>query len=203
MCWRDRDAGTCGDEQPMIIDLKLLGKPFQSRVYDFGHHEWVATVSKDHDKFVSAQSIYPRFIRHGRQPLRYLLQNSVTQRVAKRIVDVFEPVEIEHRDGDWARRSARVLVKQPIEIFMQARPIGKTRQLVIMGQSAQLFLSNLPLGHVSAEKEILLFWLTPHNRPSQSHDMSMLVNVPSFKVALMSAATAQLHFAPRTVEILW
>ena len=21
MCWRDRDAGTCGDEQPMIIDL--------------------------------------------------------------------------------------------------------------------------------------------------------------------------------------
>jgi len=54
MCWGDRDAGTCGDEQLMIIDLKLLGKPFQSRVYGFGHHEWIATVSKDHDKFISA-----------------------------------------------------------------------------------------------------------------------------------------------------
>src|SRR5665213_267524 len=190
MCWRDRDAGTCGDEQPMIIDLKLLGEPFQSRVYEFGRHERVATVSKDHDKFVSAQPIYPRFIRHGRQPLCYLLQKSITQRVAKRVVDVFEPVEIEHRDTDWTRRSARVLIKQPIEIFMQARPIGKTRQLVIMGQPTQLFLSNLPLRHVSAEKEILLFRLTPHARPSQSHDMTMLVNVPSFKVALMLTAAA-------------
>jgi len=82
--------------------------------------------------------------------------------MTKRIVDVFEPDEIEHRDGDWTRKSARLLIKQLIEIFMQARPIRKTRQLVIMSQPAKLFFCNLSLRHVSAEKEMLLLRLRPH-----------------------------------------
>src|ERR1700687_3565037 len=107
--------------------------------------------------------------------------------MTKRVVDVFEPVEIERRDGQRTGRIARALLQYLVDVLLQAYTVGKTRQLVEMSQVPELFLGHLPFGHVAAEEEMFLLGLGPHARPCQRNYPPAFVNVSCFKIAHMLA----------------
>ena len=105
---RDRDAGAGGDVQDMVLDRERLGEPLEHRLDDLAHDQRIAASGKDRDELVAAETAHLAAVAGDlHQPLSDLDQELVAGRMAERIVDVLEAVEIEQGDRRWraARRS--------------------------------------------------------------------------------------------------
>jgi hypothetical protein len=98
--WADRYAGASSHDQVMTINGKRLTQVLENGAYDLSRQKRIATIFKNHDKFISAQPVDMHSTRNGLETPRYFLQEAVTERMTKGVIDVFESVKIKHRDGD-------------------------------------------------------------------------------------------------------
>ena len=94
----DRDAGAGADKEHPTVGLVAFGEPRQHPVHRTGDGARIAAVGKGNDKFVAAEPIHPRAVtREGGQALCDLGEDVIADGVTERVVNILEPVEIDHR----------------------------------------------------------------------------------------------------------
>ena len=76
--------------------------------------------------------------------------------MAKGIVDVFEAVEVEYRNRSRTTGQAVTRPDRLVKIVLQAGSISEPGERVVMREMLELFLDDLPLGHIAAGKKVLL-----------------------------------------------
>ena len=92
----------------MLIDLEIPRQPIEHYVHDLADHAWIATFRNNQNKLIAAQ---PEHLNVGAraggfdESLSDLDQELIANRVAERVVDIFETVEIEQRDRDRPLRA--------------------------------------------------------------------------------------------------
>ena len=105
ICRRDRDAGAAADMQHVIADAEWLRQPLEHRVDEAADGDRIAAIGHDHHELVAAEAAdLAAVARHLDQALADLDQELIAGRMAERIVDVLETVEIEHGDRGRAFR---------------------------------------------------------------------------------------------------
>jgi hypothetical protein len=99
---RDGDADRGTDHHPVAVDRIGRGKLLDHLVGQIGELLALDLARHDHLKLVAAQTADPAH-RADRafQPLRHLLEQRIARRMAQRVVDLLETIEIEqeHRAG--------------------------------------------------------------------------------------------------------
>ena len=91
--------------QHVVADGERLGQPLEHGVDEFAHDQRIAASGNDHDEFVAAETADLATIAGDLdQTLADFDQQLVAGRMAERIVDVLEAVEIEQRDCRRDRR---------------------------------------------------------------------------------------------------
>ena len=94
----DRDAGAAADPYGVLIDLKILRQPVEHYVDDLADQAWIATFRNYQDKLITAE---PEHLDIGAllggfdKSLADFDQELIANRVAQRVVDIFEAVEVE------------------------------------------------------------------------------------------------------------
>ena len=115
---------------------------------EHGDGGWLAIAAKLHDReFVAAEPRHRVVLRHAfAEAPCDLFQQRVADRMAKRIVDVLEVVEIEtqHRKLIAAPDEPQGL----FELFAEQRPVRQIGQRVMARHMGNLFLGRLPFGDV-------------------------------------------------------
>src|ERR1700674_1960256 len=167
----------------MAVEVKLPAEAFQKGLHDTECKHGIPAIKKQQQKFVFAQPIDAGLIRRGGQSSRDLLQKLVANRMAKRVVNVLESVEVKRRNSDGKRGIACAFPQDRVEVLVQADAVGKPGELIKMGEAPELLFGRLPFSHVAAEEEVLLLGLGPHAGPSQGNNSPVFVNVSSFKIA--------------------
>ena len=71
----------------------------------------------------------------------------VAGRVAERVVDVLEAVEVEHEHGALGAVAARACARA-VELLLEAAPVEQAGERVVVGQVLELLLEALALGDV-------------------------------------------------------
>ena len=88
-----------------------------------------------------------RGAQHALEPLGERDEQVVAGRVAERVVDELEPVEVEEQDRDVRVRPGRA-PQRPVERLEQERPVGETGERVVRGVVGQPVLELLAVGDV-------------------------------------------------------
>ena len=134
-----------------VVALVHLQRPAE-RQQDFTRHAFhrlqAADVLEDHGELVAAQARHRVRSAEGRlQSGSRGLEQAVAGRMAERIVDVLEPVQVEeqHRHPGFLATRAD---DGPAEALGQQRPVRQAGQGVVVGQVAQFLLGALPVGDV-------------------------------------------------------
>ena len=121
----------------MVVDLERLRQPLAAsrrRVSPIAQR--IAAIGQDHDELVAAEPARPsrRSPATSDQALADLDQQLVAGRVAERVVDVLEAVEIEQRDR--GRLGAAVAGEQASQLLLQRQAVGQPGQLIVMRELA-------------------------------------------------------------------
>jgi hypothetical protein len=102
-------------------------------------------------ELIAAQSADLAMVAHHRfQPLGDLAQQSVADRVAKRVVDILEPVEVDEEQRT-AFLSARRVAKRFVERLPHQRAVGQASQRVEPREARNLLFGAALLGEVGAD----------------------------------------------------
>jgi hypothetical protein len=105
---RDRDAGAAAGAHGVLINLEIPRQPIEHYVYDLADHTWIATFRNNQNKLIAAE---PEHLNVGAraggfdESLADLDQELIANRVAERVVDIFEAVEIEQSDRNRPLRA--------------------------------------------------------------------------------------------------
>jgi hypothetical protein len=102
---------------------------------------------QDHELIASDACQRVLFTDRGAQPLRALPQQLVAHRTAQAVVDGLEAVEVEeqHGAGPLLSLGARKRLRETVE---QERPVGETRQGIMVGQCLDAGLGKLSFGDI-------------------------------------------------------
>ena len=87
---------------------------------------------------------------HVGEALRDLLEERVADRMAQRVVDVLEPVEIDQEQGA-AARGAVLALQRLVERAAHQHPVGQAGQRIIFGEAVDLLLRAALLGEIAAD----------------------------------------------------
>ena len=119
------------------------GKRFeQPDVHDSGH---------DSLELVAAEASNLPMVAHDRfQPVRDLAEKRVPDRMAERVVDVLEAVEIDHKESA-ALLAMRGIAERFVKRLAHHRPIGQSGQRVEAGEAADFALGLALFGEVRAD----------------------------------------------------
>ena len=83
----------------MAIDVEALTQPFQDKIDGLPNFARIATIRHRQNEFIAAEPAKSHIARRELgHAVSNFLQQTVAGRMAERIVDVLESVEIEHRD---------------------------------------------------------------------------------------------------------
>ena len=145
---RHGDADRGADVHAMAVDFErflqrarqALGEPLgvlAALRAGLQHDELVAAEARDHIARLD----------DGAEPERDLLEQLVADRVAERVVDGFEPVEVDQVDGKviLAFVHGREHAADPLA---ELRPVGEAGEFVELGEMRDALLRALALGHV-------------------------------------------------------
>lgn len=147
---KDSDSDTNGQTDLPAADLNGLGgavnDPFAAALnvphrVKFGHHndELVSTHASDGVGFANG----------GEQALPHSREEDVTVGVAKRVVDLFEIVDVDEED-----RNSLVLALRAedrlAETLVEQSAIGEARQVIVMGEIVDVIGTAAVLGNVAA-----------------------------------------------------
>jgi hypothetical protein len=113
----DGDPRAAAGAHRVFIDLKILGEPIEHGVDNLANDARVAAFRNNQDKFVAAEAEHldlGAFLGRFDETLADIDQKLIANRMAERVVDILEAVEIEQRDRDRplgavARASGRAL----------------------------------------------------------------------------------------------
>ena len=145
---RHRDADRGADVDAMAIDFERLvqraGKPLRQplRVLvalgaGLQHDELVAAEARDH---VAGPD-------DGLEPRRDLLEQLVADRMAERVVDRLEPVEVDQVDGDVILALVH-RGEHPVDALAELVAVGKSGEIVVFRKMRDSLLRAFALGHV-------------------------------------------------------
>jgi hypothetical protein len=148
---RQRDADAGGDVDALAGDV--VG--FADRIDDAGSQRLgltgVVHVGLDDGEFVAAQARHQVGLAHAtEQPSAHLLQQRIADRVAQRVVDALEAIEIEAQHGKaLAAFQAQQRLLQPLP---EQRAVRQLRQGVVARQMGDVALLAPALGDVLVER---------------------------------------------------
>ena len=109
-----------------------------------------AIARQDHLKFVAPQTPHaPGFSDNLLQSLRHLFEQGIARRMAQRIIDLLEPVEVEQENGADTGLNLRGR-ENSFQRLRHAKPVGQTGQRIEMGQPIGVFLRTALFGQVRA-----------------------------------------------------
>src|SRR5262245_56831302 len=115
----------------MTVDFKARFHSFQDGIDGAGESQEVRRIPLYQNEFVASQAIGSATFRSEvLYTLTDLVQQLVADRMAKRIVDVLEAVQIEHRDA----YGFRVAIANLAQVLKQAVSIGEACELIEMSQ---------------------------------------------------------------------
>ncbi|KAG5717355.1 hypothetical protein E4T56_gene1811 [Termitomyces sp. T112] len=125
----------------MAIDEIGLRQIGNDRMGQTGHQHALIGMAQHHAEFVAPQPSAKGIGRHQHaQTLGHLTEQLVAHRMAQRVIDLLEPVQIEAMDRDRPMIAARhgQNLAQPVE---HHRPVGQAGQRVVKGQMARAGLA--------------------------------------------------------------
>ena len=148
MLGRERDADRGADHHALALNRIGL----RERVDDFLRHvaERVAVLvaGDDHLELVAAQTpAAPMAVDRALEPLGDLLEQRVARRVAERIVDMLEAVEIEHQHRAGALASAG-RGEDLLQCLAHLHAVGETGERIIVGKARDLLFGAALFGEV-------------------------------------------------------
>ena len=158
----DGDADRGADRHLVALDRvgarhlldQGLGKRFQQAGLDDARQHRL--------EFVAAQASDLAVVAHdGLQPIGDLAQQRVADRVAERIVDVLEPVEVDQEQGA-ALLPARGIAQRFVERLAHHRPVRQAGQRIEARQAADFLFAAPLFGEVRAD-------------PAEAHEAALLV----------------------------
>src|ERR1700674_2509103 len=124
---RDGDACAAAKVDGVIIDLKALRKPIQYRVDDRTDHARITAFRNNYNKFIATEPKHMNRLAAGFGGLEKTLSNLDKQLVAngvtEGVIDVFEAIEVEQRNG--YRPIATIASEQSAQLLLQRQSIGK------------------------------------------------------------------------------
>ena len=132
----------------MAVDLKrFLERPSQALSEPFG----VLTALRDglqHDELVAAEARdHVSGADDGTEPERDFLEELVADRVTERVIDGFEPVEVDQVDRDVILAFVHSR-EHGVDPLAELRPVGEAREFVELGEMRDALLRALAFGHV-------------------------------------------------------
>ena len=102
----------------------------------------------EHHELVAAEAGHEIFRpQHGAQAIGDGAEQVVAARMAQRVVDLLELIEVDEQQRREMALPVRHL-QQPLDLVAEIDPVGQLRELVIAGQMADAGLRIAPLGDV-------------------------------------------------------
>src|SRR5205085_1048776 len=145
---RQRNADADPDDELVITDIIGRGDALDDVARKCGHCRRIAVVAKLYDReFVAAEPGDGVVLADAfAEPAGDLLQQGVTDRMAQRVVDILEVIEIEtkYRELITALGEAERL----FELFAEQRAVGQIGQRVMTRHMKDLFLGLLPFRNI-------------------------------------------------------
>src|SRR5450830_178655 len=115
-----------------------------------------------HDEFVSAMASYRVILPHARsQTCSYDLENLIPDVVTQTVVDEFEVIKVDKRDGDLVT-VARCRYDRLLEAVMKAIPVCQSGQRIVVGlilQSGFILLVGRQIHRDHTDDRQLIFYL--------------------------------------------
>ena len=150
MVGRNCDSDRRADHDALTVDGIRLRERMDDFVAERGQRFGGHLCGDDDLEFISAKAAHLAHLPHGTlQPLCDLLEQGIARRVAHRIVDLLEPVEIEQKD-----RAMPVRLHRRIEDFLERLrhlvPVGEACQRVVACQSRRLLLASPAFGQIGS-----------------------------------------------------
>ena len=150
----DRDADAAVGVQLMLGDLERLRELGQDAAGHARGFAGVGDVREADDELVAAQ---PRggvlLAQAVGEALRDGGQQQVADRVAERVVDVLEAVEIEEQHGELAASAMRAGDRLP-DAIREQRPVGQAGQRVVMRHVHDALVGKAPLGDLGLQSGV-------------------------------------------------
>ena len=145
---RQRDADADADDELVAADIVGRGNLLDHVAGEHGHGRRLAIAAELHDReFVAAEPCHRVVLGDAfAEPAGDFLQQRVADRMAERVVDVLEMIEIEaeHRELIAAPDEPQRL----FELFAEQRPVRQIGQRVMARHMRDLLLGRLPFGDV-------------------------------------------------------
>jgi len=170
--WRERYANAGLDIDPVAVDVIGLGDDCQDAVGEGARVVALAGLAGLQDgELVATETRQDVGLAQRRpQPPRGLLEQGIAFRVPERIVDVLEPVEIEHEDGESLAAPAQAGARF-LDLLHEQRAIGQAGQQVVVRHVFDALVGARAIGHVldDAEQVFRLAVLAAHRDPARRH----------------------------------
>ena len=149
---RQGDADAGADHHLVAADLEGLGKPGDDALGERSRLFRVTQGILQHDELVAAETGDDVGASHGRaQPVGHDAQELIAARVAQRVVDLLELVEVDEVDGEWpAAAQAR---HRGVHLVAEKRPVRQAGERIVAGQLIDLGLGHAPIGDVLEQND--------------------------------------------------
>jgi len=171
MLGRERNPDRCADHHTLPLNRIGLRQRSDDLARDMAKRGAILLAGHDDLEFIPTQTAAPaRAVNHPFEPLRHLFQQGIARRMAERVVDLFEAVEIKHQHGASPFTRAR-RGKDLFEHLAHLHPVCEPGQRIKMGQSRNLLFTAAlfrKVGAVPAKAaEILvgIIYRPPRQRP--------------------------------------
>ena len=151
MSRRDRDADRSVDDDRLPAELDRAAQLAEDPLRGRGRLLLGDDVDQEDRELVTALAADDVALADGAgQALRDLAQDVVANRVAERVVDPLEVVEVHEQQGD-AARLASLASEGALEVIAQQHAVGEARQGIVQRVVDQLGLQALAVGRVDEE----------------------------------------------------
>jgi hypothetical protein len=125
-----RRADARSDEARCPVDFDRARESLSQPMCDSAHVVGLAQVTQDHRELVSTQARRSVVLEHvGVQANCDLAEHEVALVMAERVVDMLEPVEVDHEDGNRISSGPRS-IQRDVERFFERFAVGETGEMV-------------------------------------------------------------------------
>ena len=144
---RDADAATYGDH----VAIEIVG--LRNKLNDAGGQTgcalaWLFLARLNDGKFIAAQTgEHVGFTQRGLQPLRGLPEQFISGRMAQRVVDVLELVEIHHEHTEGLAVALQA-GDGALELLGEIGPVRQAGQYIVVCKKANMAVGLVTLGDI-------------------------------------------------------